>query len=268
MTQSLKINVVVQGAAGKMGSEVLNALCHASDMEPTGAVSRNVTEEFLPLPDGSGLVPLSSNLDHILNKTKSNVVVDFTDSNGALEAARFCANRGVHLVTGSTGLDQQALTEIENLANGNHIGVLIAPNFALGAILLTHLARIASQHFEYIEISEAHHEGKLDSPSGTALSLAQAISESRKTQINRPMPSRETLQGTRGGDYDGVSIHSSRMPGRMAHHEVTFGSPGQTLLLRHDTINRSCYMPGVLLGVRYVTEHPGLTIGLEKVLNL
>ena len=268
MTQPLNIDVVVQGASGKMGIEVIDALCHAPDMEPTGVVSRSATEEFFSLPDGSGLIPLSSDLGNILSRTKPKVVVDFTDSNGALEAARFCANQGVHLVTGSTGLDQQALTEIENLANKNHIGVLIASNFALGAVLLTHLTRIASQHFEYVEISEAHHEGKLDAPSGTALSLAKASTEARKTQIKRPMPSLETLRGTRGGDYAGVSIHSSRMPGRMAYHEVTLGSPGQILSLRHDTINRSCYMPGVLLGVRYVTEHLGLTIGLEQVLNL
>ncbi len=269
MTQAVNIKVVVHGASGKMGREVLVALCLAQDMEPAGAVSRSAAEGSLPLPDGSGLIPLSRDLTGMLVRVHPQVVVDFSSAEGALTAARACAERGAHLVTGSTGLGERALGEMETLAHERHIGILVAPNFALGAVLLLHLVSLAGRYFQYAEIMEAHHEAKADAPSGTALALARAIAAAGRGQtFRRPMPSREPLAGTRGGEHQGISIHSARMPGRLAHHEVTFGAPGQTLSLRHDTINRECYMPGVLLGIRHVLEHPGLTVGLEKVLGL
>ena len=251
-----------------MGREVLVALCREPDMEPAGAVSRSASEDFFPLPDGSGLIPLSQDVGELLARVRPQVVIDFTSAEGALAVARACAREKVHLVTGSTGLSEEALQEVEALVAESGIGVLVAPNFALGAVLLLHLAGIAGRYFEYAEILEAHHETKADAPSGTALALARAIAGSQERSWQRPMPSREPLTGTRGGDYRGVSIHSSRMAGRLAHHEVTFGALGQTLSLRHDTISRECYMPGVLLGIRHVLKNPGLTVGLEKVLEL
>ena len=132
------------------------------------------------------------------------------------------------------------------------IGAVVAPNFALGAVLLGYLAHTVARHFDYAEIVEAHHEAKKDSPSGTALALARALAAGRKTPFQRPVPEKETLPGTRGGDSDGVTIHAMRMPGRLAHHEIVLGTQGQTLTLRHDTVNRECYMPGVLAAVRKV----------------
>ena len=155
---------------------------------------------------------------------------------------------------------------LAELSRKNRVGIMVAPNFALGAVVLNHLARIAARFFEYVDVFEAHHEAKIDAPSGTALKLARDIAAERR--FIRKIPEAEPLPGTRGGDYNGVSIHSSRMPGRMAHHEVVFGAPGQTLTLRHDTISRECYMPGVLLAIKEVVKRREFMVGLEKVLGL
>ena len=262
------ITVLVHGVLGRMGRETLAALCREPDLEPVGGVNRGVTESSMALPDGSGDMPISSDLGDMIARRQPQVMVDFTNATGAMEGCRVAAAHGVNLVVGATGLSEANLEELDALANERGIGAFVAPNFALGAALLIHLARGLGKHFDYADVVEMHHEAKIDSPSGTAMALARSLSEDRDAPFHRPTPEREPIAETRGGDMGGVSIHSVRMPGRMAQHEVILGAAGQTLSLKHDTINRECYMPGVALAVREVSNWKGLVVGLDKLLGL
>jgi 4-hydroxy-tetrahydrodipicolinate reductase len=260
--------VVVHGALGRMGSQVLGALCADPELEPVGAVDKRADEKLLPLPDRSGSIPLSSDLQALLNQTGPQVMVDFSVADAVMPAARIALERKVSLVIGTTGLAPENLEEIDRLARQNGVGAIVAPNFALGAVVMMHLARIAARFFDYSEIIELHHEQKLDAPSGTALSTARAIVEARGKPFEYSKVHKETLAGTRGGEADGVAVHSVRLPGMLAHQEVLFGAAGQTLSIRHDTISRECFMPGVVLAVKKVMDHKGLVYGLDKLLGL
>ncbi len=258
--------VIVHGAAGRVGREVLLALARDPEVEPAGAVDVVAQAAELPLPESAGTVPYEPSLEALLRRCQADVVVDFTSAAACTEMAPVAASNGLHLVIGSTGLSDDDLATLADLSRKNRVGIVVAPNFALGAVVLNHLARIAARYFDYADIFEAHHEAKVDAPSGTALKLARDIAA--EGRFTRPMPQTEPLPGTRGGDYNGVSIHSSRMPGRLAQHELVFGVSGQTLTLRHDTINRECYMPGVLLAIKEVTRRRELVVGLESILGL
>ena len=261
------IKVVVQGAYGKMGLETVNAICREPGMEAVGAVSRRAQKgDSYTLPDGSADMPLSSSLEDVIGDAQ--VVVDFTNAEGAMAAMGVALARGANVVTGSTGLTEANLRDAERLAAENERSVIVAPNFALGAVLMIHLAKMASPFFDYADLTEVHHEAKIDAPSGTALAIARAAAEGRGSPFVAPRAEKETLAGTRGGDLDGVVIHSGRMPGRVAHHELVFGALGQTLTLRHDSINRESFMPGVLMAIRQSVNSTGLTVGLDKLMGL
>jgi 4-hydroxy-tetrahydrodipicolinate reductase len=262
------ITVLVHGALGKMGQEVLAAVCRAPDLEPIGGVDKGATEDYMPLPDDSGRIPLSPYMENFLAALKPQVMVDFTDADASIAGCRVAANHGVNLVVGTTGHTEATIREIDRLTREHDIGAFLAPNFAIGAVLLMHLAKGLGKFFDYADIVEMHHEAKIDSPSGTALALARNLRDGRDESFTRTPPKTELVEGTRGGEMGGVSIHSVRMPGRMAHHEVLLGTQGQTLSLRHDTINRECYMPGVTLAIREVVKSKGLVVGLEKLLGL
>jgi 4-hydroxy-tetrahydrodipicolinate reductase len=264
----MSLKVVVNGALGRMGREVVSALCSDSELEAVGAVDIRAKDDSLPLPDQSASIPLSSDLEAILGQTSPQVLVDFSMADAALSAARTATKQQVNLVIGTTGLSSDNLAEIDELAKANGVGAVVAPNFALGAVLMIHLARVAARFFDYAEIIEMHHEQKLDAPSGTALSTARAIREARQKPFLHPKVHKESLSGTRGGQLEGVAVHSVRLPGLLAHQEVIFGTAGQTLSIRHDTINRECYMPGVMLAAKKVAEHKGLVFGLDKLLGL
>ena len=264
----MAIKVLVHGVLGKMGREVLAAVGREPDLEPTCGVDRAATDDYLSLPDGSGHIPISSDLEGIIGVCHPQVMVDFTNPEASIEGCRVAAANGVNLVVGTTGLSEATLKELDGLAREHEIGAFVAPNFAIGAVLIMHLARGLGKYFDFADIVEMHHEAKIDSPSGTALALARNLREGRDDPFTRPSPEKEPVEGTRGGDMEGVSIHSVRMPGRMAHHEVILGTQGQTLSLRHDTINRECYMPGVVLAIREVVKSKGLVVGLEKLLGL
>ena len=244
------IRVVVHGAKGRMGGEVLGAICRDPELVAVGAVDLKADRDRLPLPDGSGEVPLSSDLESIITASSPDVVVDFTTAEATRAAAPVCLGRGVNIVIGTTGLTTDDISEIERLCRSNGVGAVVAPNFALGAVLMVHLARIAARFFDYAEISEMHHEGKADAPSGTAIQTARAMAEARGKPFERAEVKKETLAGTRGGDVNGIAIHSMRMPGLLAHQEVALGGEGQTIRIRHDTIGRECYMPGVILAIK------------------
>ena len=260
------IRVAVNGATGRMGREVVASLYREPDMEPVGAVCKQQRGDSLDLPDGSGSIPLSTSLEEVLSATSPHVLVDFTHAEVSTAAALVAARYGVNMVIGTTGLGEKDLKELDSISREQSIGIIVAPNFALGAVLLMHLAKQAAPFFEYADIIEMHHEAKIDAPSGTALAMARAIALDR--EYSRNYPEREPLPSTRGGEYNGVGIHSIRMAGRSAHHEIIFGTAGQTLSLRHDTLGRDCYMPGVMRTVREVVNLKGLVVGLDKILGL
>ena len=260
------LKVAVNGATGRMGREVIATLCREPDMEPVGAVCGRQRGASLDLPDGSGSIPLSTSLEEVLQAADPEILVDFTQAQVSMAAAPVAAKHGTHLVVGTTGLSDDDLKELDRLARDQSIGIIVAPNFALGAVLLMHLAKRAAPFFEYAEIIEMHHEAKIDAPSGTALAIARSISQDRRYEWKDP--EKESLAGTRGAEYNGVGIHSVRMAGRIAHHEVVFGTAGQTVSLRHDALGRDCYMPGVLRAIREVVNLRGLVVGLDKILGL
>jgi len=265
---STPIRVVVHGALGRVGREVVNATCKDADLKLVGAVDAKADGNTLPLPFGSGTVPLSRNLDSILTQTDPQVIVDFTVVEASLAMVKLAAKHKVNMVIGTTGFSPDNLEEIDRLAKANGVGAVVASNFALGAVLMIHLAKIAAKYFDNVEIIELHHDQKLDAPSGTAVSTARAISEARGRSFVHPEVQKETVVGARGAELQGVALHSVRLPGLMAHQEVIFGTSGQTLIIRHDTINRECYMPGVVMAVKKVVELKGLTIGLDRLLGL
>ena len=261
------IKVVVNGALGKVGREVVKALCREPEMQVVGAVELQVSEDYLSLPDDSGAVPFSSDLNHILTSCQPDVLVDFTTAQATMPAVRIASKKGVNLVIGTTGLTDADLSEIAQLAMACQIGAVVAPNFALGAILMIHLAKIVARYLDYAEIIELHHHQKIDAPSGTALSTAKAMVTAKGKPFCRSQEQGKP-SASRGGQYEGVTIHSVRLPGLLAHQEVILGGPGQTLSIRHDTISRECYMPGVILAIKEVVKRKGLVYGLDTLLGL
>ncbi len=269
MIQGMKpINVVVHGALGKMGREIVNALCREPDIRVVGAVELETAENSLPLPDGSGRVPFSSDLDYILTTCHPDVVVDFSRAPATRAAVAIVTKRSVNMVIGTTGLTASDLEEMAQLAKKHRVGIVVASNFALGAVVMMHLAKIAAKYFDYAEITELHHHQKADFPSGTALSTARLMAQARGKPFLLPPSEQGEAPSGRGRQVEGITIHSIRLPGLMAHQEVIFGTSGQTLSIRHDTINRECYVPGVILAVKEVIKRPGLTQGLDTLLNL
>jgi len=180
---------------------------------------------------------------------------------------RTAAKHGVNVVIGTTGITPDDIKEIESLANAQGVGAVVAPNFALGAVMMIHLAKIAAKYFDYAEIIELHHHRKADAPSGTALSTARAMAQAKGKSLSQSAEQAKPAD-SRGGQVEGIAIHSVRLPGLLAHQEVLFGMSGQTLSIRHDTISRECYMPGIILAVKEVIKRKGLIYGLDKLLGL
>jgi len=259
------IKVVVHGAAGRVGQEMVKAVCHEPEMQLVGAVDLKATQDSLALPDGSGSVPFSANLGHILSSCQPDVMVDFTIAQATMPAVRLATEKGVNVVIGTTGLSPDDIKEIDRLARAHKVGAVVAPNFALGAVLMMHLAKIAAKYLDYAEIIELHHHLKADAPSGTALTTAKMMAAARGKPFLQPAGKGAE---SRGQQVEGVTIHSVRLPGLMAHQEVILGGPGQTVSIRHDTINRECYTPGVMLAIKEVVKRRGLTYGLDKLLGL
>ena len=262
----MTINVVVHGVMGKMGQQVLETVTRTLGMQPVGAADITATQGTIALPDGLGEIPISGSLDDVLDG--ADVVVDFTSAEGAASVLRTAAPRGVNVVIGSTGITDAIYQEAESLANEHEIGAIIAPNFAMGAVLMIHLAKQASRFFDYADLTEMHHEAKIDSPSGTALAIANAALEGKQGGFIAPQSEKELIVGARGATHEGISVHSARMPGRVAHHELVFGALGQTFTIRHDSVNRESFMPGVVLAINEVVNRKGLTIGLDKIMGL
>jgi 4-hydroxy-tetrahydrodipicolinate reductase len=263
------VRVGVLGATGRMGLATCQAVLAAPDLELVAAVAR-ATGVGRPLgdlvPGAPAGMPVGGRLAE-LAAAGAEVVVDFSRPEATAAAAAELLPEGVHLVSGTTGLAGEVMDDLANLAgkadNGN---VVWAPNFALGAVLAMHFAAVAGRFYPAAEVIELHHQGKADAPSGTALRTARAIAAARER--GSAAPARESVAGVRGGEVEGVRVHSVRLPGLVAHQEVIFGGQGELLTLRHDSLDRSSFMPGVLLAVQAVAARPGLTVGLEPLLGL
>jgi len=269
MTSTLEpIRVVINGALGRMGQEITKALVCEPGLRPVGAVEKEVTQQYLPLAEASELILLSSDLESLLKSCDADVVVDFTNADAAMAAARVATKQKVSMVIGTTGLSEKNLAEIEQLCQTYKVGVIVAPNFSLGAAILMHLSKFAARFFDHAEIIEMHHDKKADAPSGTAIATAREMVRAHgKPFVNREV-TREIVSNTRGGQMDGIAIHSLRLPGFMAGQEVIFSGAGETLSLRHNIINRECFLPGVILAIKEVAKHKGLIFGLDVLLKL
>jgi 4-hydroxy-tetrahydrodipicolinate reductase len=245
------MKVAVLGAKGRMGTEAVTAISGASDLQLVAQLD------------------LGDSLDQLVT-SGAQVVVDFTHPDAVMKNLEFAITNGISVVVGTTGFDDAKLTKLKGLLAANpKVGALIAPNFALGAVLMMQFSEVAAKYFESVEIIELHHANKVDAPSGTAVRTAQMITDARKQNNKAKMPdaTKDAIPGARGATVGDVPIHSVRSHGYVAHQEVIFGDPGETLSIRHDSINRAGFMPGVLLGVREVVKHPGLTVGLEKFME-
>ncbi|HHT27336.1 MAG TPA: 4-hydroxy-tetrahydrodipicolinate reductase [Firmicutes bacterium] len=263
----MSLRVLVNGAGGRMGKEVVKAVCRAADMELVAAVDPACAGQDIGVAAGLGElgVVVDADLAQAIQRVQPERVVDFTMPSTVAANARTVLSAGVHLVIGTTGLLEQDLQKLDALAREQRVGVVHAPNFALGAVLMMRFAREAARFFPGVEIIELHHDKKRDAPSGTAIKTAEMIKEVwRKPEAG--VVEELKLAGARGSDFAGVHIHSVRLPGLIAHQEVLFGGPGQTLTIRHDSMDRESFMPGVLLAIRKVADFQGLVYGLEHLL--
>lgn len=250
MTDKLRVGVL--GAKGKVGLAMCEAVEAAEDMELVARVDA-----------GDDIASLAA--------AGTQVVIDFTHPDVVMPNLRHCIENGIHAVVGTTGFDAERLAEVRGLLAANPgVGVLIAPNFAIGAVLCMKFAERAARFFESVEVVELHHPNKADAPSGTAFRTAELIAAARAEAGVGVSPDATTqeLEGARGADVDGVRVHSVRLRGLVAHQEVLLGTQGETLTIRHDSLDRSSFAPGVLLGCREIGARPGLTVGLEELLDL
>jgi 4-hydroxy-tetrahydrodipicolinate reductase len=238
--------VAVLGAKGRMGSEVVRAVSAAGDLTLGPAYD----------------------VGDALDLTGVDVAVDFTHPSSVMDNLKSCIDAGVHAVVGTTGFDDDRLAQLRSWLEGTSVGVLIAPNFGVAAVLMMQFAAQAARFFDSVEIVELHHPGKADAPSGTARRTAELIAKARAGMPAMPDATSQALEGARGADVDGVRVHSVRLAGLVAHQEVLLGGEGETLSLRHDSYDRASFMPGVLLGVRQIGSRPGLTVGLDALLDL
>jgi 4-hydroxy-tetrahydrodipicolinate reductase len=263
------IRVGVLGAAGRMGRLVSQAITEDPDLALVAAINPSFEGEHLGTMIGHPEIEvrISQEIETLL-QAETEVAVDFTTPDAVMENIRWAVEHAMHIVVGTTGVGPKELEEIERLIDdeGHESNVVVAPNFAIGAVLLQRFAALAARHFPAAEIIELHHEGKLDAPSGTSLATADRMARAREEAWEGPTA--ESIEGVRGGQFEGIRIHSVRLPGLVAHQEVIFGGLGQTLTIRHDAPQRSSYMPGVLLAIRSVISRPGLTVGLEPLLDL
>lgn len=275
MANQLPIPVIVNGAAGKMGREVVKAVASAADMTLFGAVDRNPEHFDRDAGELAGCgaleVPVTNDLQGMLvlasQEKQPGVMVDFTHPKSVYDNVRSAIAYGIRPVIGTTGLSPEQIQELAEFAEKASTGCLVIPNFSIGMVLLQQAAVAASQYFDYVEIIELHHNQKADAPSGTAIQTAQLLAEMGKTFNPPQVEETEKLPGARGSlAEEGIRLHSIRLPGLIAHQEVIFGGPGQVYTLRHDTSDRACYMPGVLLAIRKVLQLQSLVYGLEKIL--
>ena len=256
-----------------MGRHVVAAVTGASGLivvaavDPTFAAANPDTDAGVLAGVGCLDIPVEASLSTAIQRTMPDVVVDFTQPASVMDNLRVVLGDGINAVVGTTGLTEADLTEIRQLCSTNDARCLVAPNFAIGAVLMMQFAQAAARHMPDCEIIEMHHNKKLDAPSGTAIKTAEMVAAVRHG-ASPDATENVTLEGARGGDFEGIKIHSIRMPGFVASQEIIFGGQGQTLTIRHDTLDRSSFMPGVVLGIRRIGGCSGLVYGLDALLEL
>lgn len=263
------IRVLVCGAYGKMGREVLKAVHHDEELSIAGAV--DIKSDFADIGQLIGAeqlgVTVGTDLEAVIKQTKPQVMVDFTIPEAVMSNIRIAIKNGVCPVVGTTGLSEENIAEINELCKRYKVNALISPNFSIGAILLMRFSQDAAKYLPHVEIIELHHDQKLDAPSGTALRTAELIAQTRGYLKQGHPDEFEKCPGARGGELSGIRLHSVRLPGYVAHQEVIFGGLGQTLTIRHDSISRESFMPGVVLACKKVLTLNGLVLGLEHILD-
>lgn len=266
-----KIKVLINGAAGKMGREVIRAVLADPELELVGLVDMSCAGQkaaYLANVPGAPEIAIENNLDQALKGARPDVAVEFTQPDCALANVKTIINNKVAAVVGTTGLAQKDLAEIGRLAEEKGVPVLVAPNFAIGAVLMMLFAAQAAKYMNGGEIIELHHDQKIDAPSGTAIKTAEMMAKNKGASFATAKKADEKIAGARGGNLDDIHIHSVRLPGLVAHQEVIFGAKGQTLTIRHDSLNRESFMPGVVMAIKKITKHKGLVYGLENLLDI
>ncbi|SMB94507.1 dihydrodipicolinate reductase [Desulfonispora thiosulfatigenes DSM 11270] len=263
------IKVAVMGACGKMGRFISTGVVNDPELELVAAF--DVINEGMNLGALIGIsnidVTIDTDLTKMLNEKKIDVIIDFTNAKALMKNISEIIEKKISVVIGTTGLNEDDINKINQLAMNNSSGVFLAPNFAIGAVLMMKYAQDAAKYFPHVEIIELHHNQKLDAPSGTAIKTLEQIAKVRRPFTQGAEDEFEKIEGSRGGDYEGIRIHSVRLPGYVAHQEVIFGGLGQTLTLRHDSISRESFIPGVMLAVKKVRTWQGLVYGLENILE-
>ena len=261
------MKVCVCGACGKMGSEVVRTINKEDDMVLAGAVDAfHVGESIGDIAGTDDVIVVSDNLKKVLEDSKPDVMVELTSPKSVYENAKTALECGVPVVIGATGLKTEQVATLEKIALDKGIAVLWATNFAIGAILMMEFATKAAKYFKNVEIVEYHHDNKLDAPSGTSLTTAGLIEKVRESRKQGNPEEKELVSGARGAEVDGFRIHSVRLPGFVAHQEVIFGDVGQVLTIRHDSMNRESFMPGVMMACRNIIGKKGFIEGLDKLI--
>lgn len=264
------LRVLINGADGRMGSEVVKAVHADKDLEVVGGVS--ITHVGEDVGKAAGIealgIAIQGDLKAALDSVKPDVVVDFTTPLVIYNNVKTCIDAGVNVVVGTTGLTAEQREDLGKQAEAKGTSVFIAPNFSIGAVMMMKISAEVAPYLPDVEIIELHHNNKLDAPSGTAIMTANKIAAAREAAGAQPAPDKthESLDGARGAKVDGISIHSVRLPGYIAHQQVLFGGYGELLTIRHDSMDRKSFMPGVVLAVKKVNTKPGLTFGLENYL--
>ncbi|MBM7651424.1 4-hydroxy-tetrahydrodipicolinate reductase [Neobacillus cucumis] len=264
------IKIIIAGPRGRMGREAVTLAANTEHFDLVAVIDHK--NDGMMLSDVEGFqsipnVPVYSNIDKCLQEIKADVLVDLTTPEVGMYHTKTALNYNVRPVVGTTGFSKQDLEELERLCQEKELGCIIAPNFAIGAVLMMKFSQLAAKYFADVEIIELHHDQKLDAPSGTAVKTAEMISTAREVKKQGHPNEKETITGARGADFDGMRIHSVRLPGLIAHQQVLFGSDGQSLTIRHDSYNRASFMSGVKVAVETVMKNNTFVYGLENILE-
>ncbi len=265
-----KLSIVVTGAPGKMGKQTLITLAENSEsMQVVGVVSQSISTSFLEDNNLDREILVSQTLSDLLKTTTPDLLIDFSIRESAMESAVICAGNNIDFITGTSGLTESDISTLESLANKHNVGIFVAPNFSLGAVILQHISALAGRHFDNAEIIEMHHSGKIDAPSGSSIATAKDMTNiDHGSEFTSPKTEKFNVEGSRGAAINGVGIHSLRLPGLMARQEVILGGKGEVLNLSHTTLNRESYMPGLMLAINYVSDNKNFTFGLGSILDL